>query len=63
MPSFYGEGVRLALSGRYNITSRFSFSAKIGHTRYFDRETIGSGTEQIIGNSRTDVFTYLRWRF
>ncbi len=63
MPSFYGEGMRLALSGRYNITSRLSFSAKIGHTRYFDRETIGSGTELIEGNSRTDVFTYLRWRF
>ena len=63
MPSFYGEGVRLALSGRYNITSRLSVSAKLGHTRYFDRETIGSGTEMISGNSRTDVFTYLRWRF
>lgn len=63
MPSFYGEGIRLALSGRYNITSRLSFSAKIGHTSYFDRESIGSGTELIEGNSRTDVFTYLRWRF
>ena len=62
MPSFYGEGVRLALSGRYIITSRLSFSAKIGHSRYFDREIIGSGTEQITGNSRTDIFTYLRWR-
>lgn len=63
MPSFYGEGVRLAISGRYNITSKLSFSAKIGHTRYFDRATIGSGTEQIDGNRRTDLFTYLRWRF
>lgn len=63
MPSFYGEGMRVAVSGRYNITSRLSFSAKIGHTRYFDRETIGSGTDLIDGNSRTDVFTYLRWRF
>lgn len=63
MPSFYGEGLRMALSGRYDFTSRLSFSAKIGHTRYFDRETIGSGTELIQGNSRTDVFTYLRWRF
>ncbi|MDO5524226.1 MAG: helix-hairpin-helix domain-containing protein [Bacteroidia bacterium] len=63
MPSFYGEGMRLALSGRYDFTSRLSFSVKMGHTRYFNRETIGSGTELIDGNSRTDVFTYLRWRF
>lgn len=63
MPSFYGEGVRLVLSGRYNFSSHFSFSVKIGHSRYFDRETIGSGTEQIAGNSRTDVYTFLRYRF
>lgn len=63
MPSFYGNGFRLALSARWNITPALSVSAKIGHTRYSDRETIGSGTELIDGNSRTDVFTYLRWQF
>ena len=63
MPSFYGDGYRLAVSGRYNITHRLSFSLKVGHTRYFNRETIGSGTDLINGNSRTDVFTYLRWQF
>lgn len=63
MPSFYGKGIRLSLSTRYNITRKVSFSIKCGHTRYFNRETIGSGTELIDGNSRTDIFTYLRWRF
>lgn len=63
MPSFYGEGMRLALSGRYSFTSKLSFSVKMGHTRYFDRESIGSGTEMISGNSRTDIYTFLRWRF
>lgn len=63
MPSFYGKGIRLALSARCNITNKLSFSIKCGHTRYFNRETIGSGTELIDGNSRTDIYTYLRWRF
>ncbi len=63
MPSFYGEGIRLAASGRYTFTPRLSFSVKIGHTRYFDRETIGSGTERISGNRRTDLFTYWQWQF
>ena len=63
MPSFYGKGLRLAVTGRYTITPRLSFSTKIGHTRYFDRKTIGSGTEQISGNRRTDLFTYWQWRF
>lgn len=63
MPSFYGDGYRLAASARYNITNRLSFSLKCGHTRYFNRETIGSGNDLIKGNSRTDIFTYLRWQF
>jgi hypothetical protein len=63
MPSFYGKGLRLVLSAKYEITSALSLSVKAGHTRYFNRDTIGSGTEQIEGNSRTDLFTYIRWRF
>lgn len=63
MPSFYGEGLRFALSGRYNITSNLSFSVKAAHTQYFNRESIGSGTELIEGKSRTDIYTFLRWKF
>jgi hypothetical protein len=63
MPSFHGKGYRLALSVRYNFSPRLSLSVKAAQTRYFNRETIGSGTELIDGNSRTDVFSYLRWRF
>lgn len=63
MPSFYGKGIRTALSGRYNITKNLSFSIKSGYTRYFNRETISSGTEKIEGNSRLDVYTFLKWRF
>lgn len=63
MPSFYGQGCRLAISGRYHFTNRLSFSVKAGHTRYFNRDTIGSGNDLITGNSRTDIFSYLRWQF
>lgn len=63
MPFFYGKGIRLALSAKYEITSHLTFSVKAGYTNYFNRDVIGSGTEQINGNSRTDIFTYLRWKF
>ena len=63
MPSFHGKGYRLALSARYNFSSRLQVSVKAGQTRYFNRDTIGSGTELIDGNSRTDLFSYVRWRF
>lgn len=63
MPFFYGKGVRLALSAKYEITSSLTISAKAGYTNYFNRDVIGSGTELINGNSRADIFTYIRWRF
>lgn len=63
MPSFYGKGVRGALSVRWNIQNNLSFSVKASQTRYFNRDVISSGTEQIDGNTRTDIFTYLVWKF
>jgi len=63
MPSFYGKGVRLALSVKYEINPSLSASFKAGHSHYLNRDTIGSGTEQINGKSRTDLYLYLRWRF
>ena len=63
MPSFYGEGLRIALSLRWNILDNLSLSLKASQTRYFNRDVIGSGTEQINGNKRTDIFTYLVWKF
>ncbi len=63
MPSFYKKGIRLALSTKYEISSSVTFSFKLGYTNYFNRDAIGSGTEMIDGNIRTDIYTYLRWRF
>ncbi|MGI6574221.1 MAG: hypothetical protein ACOX19_12705 [Fermentimonas sp.] len=63
MPSFYGKGIRLAFSAKYQLLPGLVLSVKLGHTRYFNRDTIGSGTELIDGNRRTDLFTYLVWKF
>ena len=63
MPSFYGKGVRVALSGKYSFSPALTLSLKASHTRYRDRDTIGSGTEQISGNSRSDLWCYLQWKF
>ena len=57
MPSFYGEGVRVTLSLRWNILGNLTLSVKASQTRYFNRDVISSGTEQINGNKRIDIFT------
>lgn len=63
MPFFYGKGIRVALNGKYSFSRALTLSFKAAHTRYSNRDTIGSGTEQINGNSRTDLWCYLRWKF
>lgn len=63
MPSFYGKGMRLAATLRWDITRNLILSMKIGHTRYFDRDKIGTGLEEIEGHRKTDFYSSLRWKF
>lgn len=62
-PSFYGRGVRMAFSFRWEIVNRLLLSAKWGYTRYTDRERIGTGTEEIEGPSKMDLNVLLSWKF
>ncbi len=63
MPSFYGKGVRLALSAGWKINRHLSITAKATATCYADRDVIGTGLEAIDGSHRTDIYTLLRWKF
>lgn len=63
MPSFYGKGIRLAATFRWDSIKRLSFSFKIGHTLYSGREVIGTGLEAIGGKMKTDFNGNLRWKF
>ncbi len=63
MPSFYGKGVRLAATLRWDILEQLTLSSKIGYTHYRDRDTIGTGLEEIEGSDKTDLYVQLRWKF
>lgn len=62
-PSFYGTGIRIACSFRWNIGRKFSLSFKLAHTYYTDRDRIGTDQEEIEGSSKTDIYTLVRWKF
>jgi len=62
-PMFYGHGVRAALFVKADMTDHLLFSAKLGHTNYFDRDVIGSGKQQIAQSHITDLDLQLRWKF
>lgn len=63
LPSFYGSGVRFAVNARYDFSRNLMLMAKIGQTRYTDRDEIGSGLETIYGNTKADLNLQLRWKF
>ena len=59
-PCFYGKGIRMALNTRVDFTSHLMLTGKIGMTKYFDRQVIGSGLQRINGSSMTDLEVQLR---
>jgi hypothetical protein len=63
VPSFYGEGLRACLTIKWACTKNLSFYAKGAWTHYFDREVISSGTEEIEGKEKTDIYCLVRWKF
>lgn len=63
MPSFYGEGLRAALTFQWNILKSLKLSVKLAHTYYSDRDVIGTDTEEIKGNNKTDLYAVLSWKF
>lgn len=59
-PSFYGHGIRGSLFAGYDILKQVTLFAKVGTTKYFDREIIGSSYQQINHSSATDLELQLR---
>lgn len=59
---YYGEGMRLSLVLRSNISKHLSLATKVGSTKYFDRNRIGTGTEEIQSSVKTDIDFQVRVR-
>ena len=63
IPSFYGKGERYTFNTRYQPNEHIVFQAKYACTHYRDRETIGSGLEQINGSTKSDLYLQMQWKF
>lgn len=59
-PAYYGHGIRLALVASSNFSDKLSLTAKIGTTKYFDRNKIGSSYQEINASSATDLEIQLK---
>ncbi|MCL2041159.1 MAG: helix-hairpin-helix domain-containing protein [Bacteroidales bacterium] len=55
VPAYYYKGNRVYLLCSYKITENITAWLRIANTFYSDKNTIGSGGEEIYGNNKTDV--------
>jgi hypothetical protein len=62
MPALSGRGIRSYVLVQYSVSKRITVWLRYAHTRFTDRETIGSGADTIDGNMRNDIKGQLRFR-
>ncbi len=54
-PAYYGKGLRFYLMLEYEASQHVRIWARLGHTRFLNQESIGSGLDTIQGNQREDI--------
>ena len=63
IPAYYRKGVRTYLTAKYRVKKGIDVWLRIANWHLNNEESIGSGNEEIIGNSRTDVRAQIRIQF
>lgn len=61
-PAYYGEGLRFAVFAQTKINSHLVGVVKFGMTKYFDRDQISSGLQQINSCVMSALDLQLRWK-
>jgi hypothetical protein len=62
IPSFYSKGIRYYLLAKYALNKNISLWLKWAQTKFLETETIGSGLEEILGNTKSNISFQARIR-
>ena len=62
-PMFYGEGMRFFLNLQVKPIKSLQIGCKVATTKYFDREKISSGHQEINDSKKTDMEIQAKWVF
>ncbi len=62
-PMYYDKGVRTYLNIRWRAARKIDLWVRYGCTKYIDKKSIGSGLDEIIGNTKSDLTMQLRWQW
>jgi len=63
IPAYSGKGTRFYISSKYHISRGIDFWLRYSQTYYTDRNTIGSGKDEISGNIKSEIKAQLRFKF
>jgi len=63
IPAFYDKGMRYYLNMNYDLNKKCSLWLRWAQTIYNNKETIGSGLDEISGNRKSDLKLQIRWVF
>jgi hypothetical protein len=63
IPAFSGQGIRTYVLLMYKVLKNLDFWLKYGYTIYNDRNIVGSGDTEIVGNKKSEIKLQLRWKF
>lgn len=63
VPAYYDRGMRFYVNLRYQAIRGLSIWFRVAMSYYLDQAVIGSGLDEINGNTRTEVKVQVRYRF
>ena len=63
IPAYYSQGARTYITTRYQFKKGIDLWIRWGNWMYTNRNTIGSGLNEINGSSKTDIRAQLRFQF
>ncbi len=63
IPAYYNRGTRYYINLRYRLGRNITLEYRIAQTYWANQPTIGSGSEEISGQNRTQTSAQLRWKF
>jgi len=63
IPPLYDNGFRYYIMLNYDISENISVWLRFAQTQFSDKETIGSGLDEIQGNARSEIKAQMRLKF
>lgn len=63
IPAYNGRGTRFYITSKYHLTRGVDFWLRYAQTYFTDRTSIGSGRDEIEGNTRSEIKAQLRFKF